>query len=425
MDPNSKFRVVFYDPSGHGGICHYTYQLAESLARSGVDVTVLTTQGYELAHLERNFKLKILFKKSATKAFAERLISWAAQQSLGDGSRHTTAQTGRTLNQEIRTPRFLKRWRLRFLFCRQALAFLWRRPNLIHIQWLMDRREDYIFLILLKFFGFTVVYTAHDLLPNTNASTDDYRLLKRIYRKVDAIIVHGERSKNEIIELFSLDPDHIRVIPHGSNDLLFRHKFISKETAKSELAIDPSKKVILFFGIIKRYKGLEYLAQAFEQVRAQLDNVVLLVVGRIYDSDADGFGFYSALIERLRERQDVLCFPDYVQLEKIGLYFSASDLVVLPYTQTHTSGILLTAYAAGRPVVVTDTGSLSEAVEPGKSGLVVPPKKTEALTQAIVDLLQRSDLEEMGRYAKLLAQARYSWPKIASQTRELYQSLAT
>jgi glycosyltransferase involved in cell wall biosynthesis len=289
----------------------------------------------------------------------------------------------------------------------------------------MDRREDYNFINLLKFLGFTVVYTAHDLFPNTNASPDDHNLLERIYQKVDAIIVHGNTNKNEIVNKFNLSRDNVHVIPHGSNDLFYRGKNIPKAAAKTQLGISPSQRVILFFGVIKRYKGLEYLVDAFEEVSEQVDNAILLVVGKIYDADAEGFRYYSALINQIRKRDDVICVPRYIPFDKIGLYFTAADVVVLPYDKTYTSGVLLAAYAAGRPVVVTDTGELSEVVESGKSGFVVPPRNSKALTQAIIEILASSKLEEMGKYARHLAETKYSWQSVASRTTDLYQALMT
>jgi starch synthase len=111
-------------------------------------------------------------------------------------------------------------------------------------------------------------------------------------------------------------------------------------------------------------------------------------------------------------------------LEKIALYFSASDVVVLPYVKNYTSGVLLSAYAAGRPVVVTDTGGLKEGVEIGKTGFVVPPKDTRALAQAIIETVESPErCDEMGRYAKVFAEKNYSWSRVASKTIDLYRQL--
>ena len=126
---------------------------------------------------------------------------------------------------------------------------------------------------------------------------------------------------------------------------------------------------------------------------------------------------------QLSRRDDIICVRSYVPFETIGEYFAASDIVALPYTKTYTSGVLLAAYSAGRPVVATDTGAMSEVVESGKSGFIVPPRDAKALSKAIVKIFNRSDIEQMGRYAKHLAETRYSWANVASQTSELYRSL--
>src|SRR5205085_3119139 len=110
----------------------------------------------------------------------------------------------------------------------------------------------------------------------------------------------------------------------------------------------------------------------------------LLIVGQIYAADTEGFQYYTRLIDALRNEEDVLCVPRYVPLEAVGDYLAAADVVALPYTRTYQSGVLLAAYAAGRPVVVTDTGALKETVEPGKSGVVVAPSDAKALAHGIV-----------------------------------------
>jgi glycosyltransferase involved in cell wall biosynthesis len=400
VSTNSNLRVVFYNPSAHGGICHYTHQLADNLASLGVDATILTSEGYELEHLNRTFTLKMLFRKSRIKNLAAKFITQVP----------TSVFFNRRVDSNGRNP-----------IDRPAL--LLHRPDVIHIQWLIDRSEDYKFIRLLKRLGFTTVYTVHDLLPQEAEAHPDYDVIRKIYRTVDAIIVHAERHKTEIISVFGVDSSKVHVIPHGSNGLFYAKNPISKEIARKELDISPAQKVILFFGIIKRYKGLEYLVEAFQEIKKEVDNALLLVVGSIYDGDSEGFKYYSRLIDKLRTRDDVICVPDYVRFEKIGQYFCAADVVVLPYTKTYTSGILLTAYAAGRPTVVTDTGALSEVVESGKSGFVVPPRDSRALSKAIVEIVNGSDMERMGKYARHLAETKYSWRSVALKTSDLYRSL--
>ena len=205
---------------------------------------------------------------------------------------------------------------------------------------------------------------------------------------------------------------------------MYAGKNITKDVARKKIGIPEGKKVILFFGSIRKYKGLEYLISAFQNVKQELDDIALLIVGNIYNSDNEGFKFYSDLIDLISHDDDIICINEYIPFEKIKSYFIASDLVVLPYIKTYTSGVLLAAYAAGRPAIVTDTGALSEVVEIGKSGFIVPPKDVNALTQAIMEIINHADqMEEMGNYAKNLAETIYSWNNIALKTIEVYQSL--
>jgi len=130
------------------------------------------------------------------------------------------------------------------------------------------------------------------------------------------------------------------------------------------------------------------------------------------------------LLETLDGRDDVRRINRYIPDNQVGSLFVASDLVVLPYVKTDTSGVLLAAYAAGKPVVATDTGALGEIVEPGKTGLLVPPRDSRALALAIITMLQDGNaLRDMGRYAKHLADTSYSWHRVAAQTRDVYQSV--
>lgn len=427
MKKETSARVIFYDPSGCGGVCQYTYYLAESLARLGNDITVVTTEGYELKHLERHFRLKFLFKKSWVKTVLFKLMPSLQPATPSNGRMPIANKGGSAGDHTNRTGAVLKvlrTMRVRLMTLRAAFSFFVTRSRVVHVQWLADRQEDCFFLQLLKRLGFKIVYTAHDLLPPNGCSPRDRKALERIYQVVDSIIVHSENNKREMITLLGIDSNKISVIPIGSYDFLRNEKDLTQEKAREGLGIPSGKKVILFFGLIRRYKGLEYLVEAFRHVQAHLDDAMLLVVGNIYAEDLEGFRYYSRLIEELRARGDTMCVSEYVPLEKVSSYFAAADLVALPYTKSYTSAILLAAYAAGRPVIVTDTGALSEIVEEGKSGMIVPPRDAKALAKGIIKIFQTPNkMREMGNHARHLAETTYSWEGIASRTISLYQRL--
>jgi D-inositol-3-phosphate glycosyltransferase len=411
-----RLRVILYEPSGRGGVCHYTYELAEHLARAGVDVTLITTEDYELKHLDRHFRLDYLF----TRSWLTRLRGRWIRRHKGPPSigRPTTIGKVKPGGQRV----FLQRLRLRFLHLRAVAGFLWRRPDLVHFQWLVNRVQDHEFIKLLHRVGIPAIYTAHDVEPHTTASADDRVELQKLYEAAAKIIVHAENNKRELLSVFAIDAPKVAVIPHGSYDFLLPHEPLTKEAARERVGVPRGKKVILFFGLIKRYKGLEYLVDAFEEVRGKVKDAFLLIVGDVYAGDPEGHRYYTQMIDGLRGRADVLCVASYVPVEAVGQYLSAADVVVLPYTRTYHSGVLLAAYAAGRPVVVTDTGGLSEVVEEGRSGLVVPPKDPKALANGMINILSDPGrLNAMGERARHLATSVYGWDTIAARTIELYE----
>jgi glycosyltransferase involved in cell wall biosynthesis len=416
IEGSRPLRVVQYEPSGLGGFCHYTYQLAEALARRGCDVTLVTTGSYELSHLPRHFRLLLLFLRSRTK----RLLTLLRPR-LGRSEAERDTETVAAANPGRRS--LLRLLRLRLLHLRLVFTLLGQRTHVVHFQ-SMRHHQDLFLVRLLRILRIRVVYTAHDLLPHGSDSAHVKDAHAKVYRLVDRVIVHAESNRRELLELFALDPARITVIPHGSYDLLLPNGRIPKSRAREELGLPLQAKVILFFGLIKRYKGLEYLLQAFQRIEQIFPDAFLVIVGNVFRADAEGYAFYSRLVEEAARRENVLCVPRYVPIGDVGSYLSAADVIALPYTKTYQSGVLLSAYAAGRPVVVTDTGGLREIVGTGRTGLVVPPRDADSLARAIECLLERPELaKEMGDNAARLADTIYSWDEIAKSTAELYEAL--
>jgi len=424
MPGQNNLKIVFYDPSGRGGVTQYTYQLAESLARKGSNVTVITTEDYELKHLKRSFKIYVPFTKSWIKSFLNTIFSLLQRKNVGHIDNPNISNIYNSLKQQKSTVNsFLEYSRLWIIWIKIIIFLFLRNTHILHFQWLTDRKNTFYFMKLLKFLRFNIVYTVHDLLPHENYSSNDQSMFKRIYHISDKIIVHSNSSKKEMIDLFKIDPKKVYIIPHGSFDVFYTDRNITKDTAREKIGIAKEKKVILFFGSIRKYKGLEYLVSSFQKIKKELDNVLLLIVGSIHNENNEDFKFYSNLIDLISHEDDIICLNKYIPFEDINSYFLASDLVVLPYIKTYTSGILLAAYAAGRPAIVTDTGALREVVDVGKSGFVVPPKDVNALAQTIIKTLKDADkMVEMGIHAKYLSETMYSWDNIALRTLNVYQS---
>ena len=172
--------------------------------------------------------------------------------------------------------------------------------------------------------------------------------------------------------------------------------------------------MLLFFGFVREYKGLMYLIEALPAIRKRLPDAKLLVVGDFFDDKQK----YLRRIEELGVASMVVIYDGYIPDREVGTYFSAADLVVLPYESATQSGIVQIAYAFGKPVVVTSVGGLPEVVEDGRTGFVVPPKNAGALAEAVVRYFEQDKEREFSAAIKK-EQDRFSWKRMVDAIEDL------
>lgn len=171
----------------------------------------------------------------------------------------------------------------------------------------------------------------------------------------------------------------------------FDLKRFDKLGARAELGID-SKHVVLFFGYIRPYKGLDNLINAFGGVLAVHPDTILLIVGECYEDKRK----YDDLLRQRQIEARTMFVSRYVAYEEVEPYFKAADLVCLPYNSATQSGIVMMAYGFRRPVVATDVGGLPEFVRDHETGLTVPAGDTDALAGGInevLDSMEKIDFE--------------------------------
>ena len=177
-------------------------------------------------------------------------------------------------------------------------------------------------------------------------------------------------------DLLKMKPDaRCKVIPHP----LYSHFGEKRPRGKAleELSLpDDGKKTLLFFGLIREYKGLDILLEAFGKLG---EDYRLIIAGEPYGS----FGKYEKIMERLPNRDAIHLFPDYIPDSRVAVFFSAADAVVLPYRSATQSGISSVAYHFEVPMIVTDTGGLKETVGERGTGLVAPVCTPEAVEREI------------------------------------------
>lgn len=196
-------------------------------------------------------------------------------------------------------------------------------------------------------------------------------------------------------------------------------KPISRSSAAKELKLDPDKKYVLFFGLVRKYKGLALLLDALSAEFCRVHNTHLIVAGEFYDNP----DIYHRLIETKGLENYVHFFPSFIPDDEVAHFFSLADWLVQPYLNATQSGITQIAYHFGLPMIVTDVGGLPEMVPHGLAGLVCKPDKEaleKMLTQAVT--LSKSDYENL-KYGVNQKAKQFSWKNFAHATTHFLNEL--
>lgn len=277
-------------------------------------------------------------------------------------------------------------------------------PDIIHIQ----VHHPWLCFALPFLRKYPLVVTIHDPKPHEGEKKIIWEMAKKLLmHSADRVIVHGEHLRKLTISR-RIRPDKIEVIPHG--DYSFFTMFGRGD-------ITEQKNSILFFGRIRAYKGLDYLLKASAKVIAEIPDAKFIIAGR------GDFEKYSGLINE-RYRANFEIHNKYIADEQVAELFQRSAVVCLPYTDASQSGVVNIAYAFKKPVIVTNVGSIPEIVDNGKTGLVIEPKDSSAIANAIIALLKNDDLRmNLGENGLRKQREELSWDKIAKKTIEVYQDI--
>lgn len=278
------------------------------------------------------------------------------------------------------------------------------QADVVHFQWLAMQWLDGGLLPPRP-----TVLTAHDLLPR-EARAGQARAQRRLYDAVDAIVVHSRYGREQLVERLAVTPGKVHVVPHGA----FTHltELRPERRIADELGAVEGP-IVLFFGLLRPYKGLEVLLEAWRGISAG----ELWIVGRP-----------RMPLEPLRAMapSSVRFVPRFVSDEELAAYFQRADIVVLPYTRIERfdqSGVLASALAFGKPIVLSDIGGLGEVAESG-AGVAVAPDDPDALREAIAELIADEPARaRMGDAALAAARGAYSWELAAQKTLAVYESI--
>jgi glycosyltransferase involved in cell wall biosynthesis len=227
------------------------------------------------------------------------------------------------------------------------------------------------------------------------------RPARRLAERMDAVIVHTRAGA----ELLGGGP-RVHVIPHGAFDHLTRQP--AEQPLPAELAAVEGP-VVLCFGVVRPYKGVDVLLEAFRSV----EGAELWIVGRPL-----GVSLPDPLPPGVR------VVPRYVSDAELPAFFRRADLLVLPHRNVDVSGVLFAGLAFGKPMVLTDVGGFREVVEDHGAGRLVAPDDARALGQAIGELLaDPAERERLAERARAAAGGPYSWDSVARGTLAVYEEV--
>jgi glycosyltransferase involved in cell wall biosynthesis len=367
-----RIRVQMVDPSAFTP--PYDRALCAALARAGAEVELLTSRFlYGPVPEADGFRVQERFyRRSAARGLHARgRRAFKAAEHLGD-----------------------------MLHLRRALD-----GDVIHYQWLTVPALDAGLLPPAR----PRVMTAHYILP-PRPSRHRVAIARRLFDRMDAVIAHSDHGAERLRSEVGLDPDRVRTIHHGAFDYLTRLTDERPLPAELEGAEGP---VILFFGLLRPYKGLDVLLDAFRRI----DGAELWIVG---NPRMD----LTPLRDAAKRASGRVRFLErFVDEGEIPPIFRRADLLALPYLDAEHSGVLYTGLAFGKAMVVSEVGGFPEVAAHGAARLV-PPGDSEALAAALEDLVgeerARSELSEAAARA---AAGPYSWDEAASRTLDLYREL--
>jgi glycosyltransferase involved in cell wall biosynthesis len=196
-------------------------------------------------------------------------------------------------------------------------------------------------------------------------------------------------------------------------DCYQQNKGIDLQKTKEGLGFNKDSIVLLFFGYVRKYKGLDILIEAFQRILAEIPKARLLIVGEFYDKP----GLYLDQIKKLGIEDKVKVVNEFVPNEEVAKYYEVSDVVILPYRSATQSGILNVAYGFNKPVIVTDVGGLAEFVDEGKTGFVVKPNSPDAIVEGVKNLINiKIEVDFAGHIDELNKKNRFNQlPKIIKQ----------
>jgi glycosyltransferase involved in cell wall biosynthesis len=400
-------RVFVVEASAKGGLIHYSYHLCRALQRIGVDTTLVTSTAYELDNLKHEFKVEKL------------LHLWDPRAGKGGNP------VWRKVRRGIRGAQYVAEW-LRLVYYLQR-----QKPDVVlfgEMRFAFEVR----FLKMLRGAGLKLADIVHDVRAydtRRDAASivlEDEKHLRQfeaMYEQFHALFVHDKTNYDLFIDLYKRVPaQNVHEIPLGTNEIVLEvQPTITAADLRKQLNIATGQKVVMFFGTVTKYKGVEDLIRAFPMIHKATG--ARLVIAGFPAKDIDPEALQAAARE-LGVYEHISWLLDYVPNEHVLPMMEISDVVALPYRAISQSAVIQIAYACGKPVVATRIGGLQDVVEDGQSGFLAEAENIQSLADACNRILSSDELaHKMGARAKVLADTRFAWKNVAERLVAAFKGL--
>lgn len=283
--------------------------------------------------------------------------------------------------------------------------------DIIHTEWYTFSPIDYLFLSGFKRkFKVKYVSTIHDILP-FNQKFYDMFFHRKLYKLADSIILQAPSNIKRFDSLFPESTHKTHMIPHGH--MLDYVEVADKIKSRERLGIPKDKTVFLFFGQIKKVKGVDVLLQAVAELANKYSDFYVVIAGSVWKTD---FIECEKLIQEKHLESFLKLDIRYIPDEEVKYYYSSSDACVLPYTDVYQSGVIQLAYGYKKAVISSNLPAFTQFVKEEKTGFVSKAGDCQSLALALERALtQKESLEQLGENGYDLVRKELDWDILAKR----------
>jgi len=278
------------------------------------------------------------------------------------------------------------------------------KPDLVIFQWLHPYFAPcYSILERLISNKIKIAYNCHNALPHERFPLDK-ALTKYTLSKADLVIAHSNSDAEVLREM--MPKVNVQVNPHPAYNF-FKIQDMTKEEGRKQLGLSGDDKVLLFFGLVREYKGLKHLLNAMPDIVKKYPEVKLLIAGDF----GGGRDKYDEMIKELAIGEYIQIHDGHIPIPDVEKFFAACDLVVLPYESATQSGVIQASYGFEKPVLATNVGGLPDAVDNMKTGYIVEPLHPELIADAVADFFDNNRAAEFKQNV-IDSAYKFSWERM-------------